>query len=156
MNLKDIFIPNKFGTLPIIDIVGIGNLSLTDAGFFKLMLIGDDTKYLKAEEVEDVITLSERVNGKIFAYTKGIEYYADIRYLKQATSDEMLIANALGENYNLFYEYDGVLDMVLPRHKHTLMTNGTGWIHVGEPDALPCNFYIEDLLYRLDLQGKLT
>lgn len=35
-----------------------------------------------------------------------------------------------------------------------ILENGDGWIHM-ENEWQPVTFYMEDILYRLDLQGKL-
>ena len=47
------------------------------------------------------------------------------------------------------------IEHLAPIKRIRLMDNGEGWILNDDGEHTPAIFYLEDVLYRLDLQGKL-
>ena len=145
MTLNDVFQPNKFGTMPTIAIYGVGMITKHNE-HFAILDSGTETKLIP---LTAKVTKNARSNSLV---VEGVEsYFMHIMYLIPLTAENLLIRNAVGCNEPVLihgYHYG------LGEHSMEsieLLANGTGWYQ-----GHPVNVFIEDILYRLDLQGKLT
>ena len=83
-------------------------------------------------------------------YIELSRYAMYVLYVKQATAEERLIAKVIGEPYTIYVlEQDGKLSKIPALYR--VLPNGSGWF-----DGKPVTYFIDDILYRLDLQQELT
>lgn len=151
MTLEDIFKPNQYGTMPIIRISDVGSIIKYSDTHAKCMVMNREDLYLPLKcEVAISKRLSDFVSIKYEDYPELARYAMYLTYLKQATAEERLIAQAIGEPYAIYVlEQDGKLSKVSAFYK--ILPNGSGW-YAGKP----VTYYLDDILYRLDLQQKFT
>ena len=152
MTLRELLIPNKYGTTPIIDILGIGVISYNPKGYAELKGVFYESAML------DLDTKCEMYDNNYVNISSGrIDHLtALIRHVVPLTPENYLINSAIQPITDIRYIQDGVMRVtkLTPRILDNLHDDGSGWINVlGEPEAV--TFYIEDILYRLDLQGEL-
>lgn len=153
MDIDDIMKPNKYGTQPIIDLYGFGSIVkqnnhyLLTYYFQESCLYSKDDFYIAVQDMPNVI---------VSVYSDKAELnrmVGEVRYLKQATAEERLIAQAIdGNNIEYYINIDGVYRRT--EEPHRILPNGTGWVLYRGLEH-PATFYIDDILYRLDLQGEL-
>lgn len=161
MTLEELMKPNKYGTAPMLDIVGIGSITHNEYGYL-MQLDGTQPEYLRK---------STAVHHKLVAYGKLVSpeenvkidnptlsaYGMYLKYLKLATPEERVFVSAVeGSTPTYYYYYNGILYCTTT--PINIMPNGTGWISGikhGELDPIPVTFYLEDILYRLDLQDEV-
>lgn len=152
MTLRDLFVPNKFGTIPILWIPASGTVSKMNNNLAKVILKGI-ANYIDLDTDIDIAG-SNHVTVNTDPY-KNLT--CQIKYLVPLNAENRLILNALETVKKLYivssvsvYHIEHAVDEYLAAVK--LQADGTAWDGKGEPISL----YIEDILYRLDLQGKLT
>lgn len=161
MTLEELMKPNKYGTTPMLDILEVGSITHNEYGYL-VQLDGTQPEYLRK---------STAVRHKLVAYGKHTfpeeivkidnpalsAYGMYLKYLKLATPEERLFVSAVeGPTLTYYYYYNGVLYCTTT--PINIMPSGTGWVsgtRHGELDPIPVTFYLEDILYRLDLQGEL-
>lgn len=154
MTLEDVFKPNKFGTIPIIRISGVGSIMKYSDTHAKCMVMSREDLYLplKCEVVlsKRLSDFEDSVSVRYEDYPELSGYVMYLTYLKQATAAERLIAQAINKPYRKFIlNKVGIFSSILDFYE--ILPNGTGWLN-GEP----VTYYLDDILYRLDLQQKLT
>ena len=154
MTLEDIFKPNQYGTIPIIVIPGIGTVTKYSDTHAKCQTVDKQTVFISLT-CETTTSTDIRTN-KLYViihskeYEELYQYAMYVLYVKQATAEERLIAQAIGEPYTIYVlEQDGKLSKIPALYK--VLPNGSGWF-----DGKPVTYFIDDILYRLDLQQKLT
>lgn len=152
MTLRDLFVPNKFGTIPILWINASGTVIKANDNLAKVTLKGI-AKYIDLDTDIDIAG-SKHVTVNAEPCKNLI---CQIRYLVPLNVENRLILNALGTKERLYiiarasvYYLYNTTDEYLAAVR--LQEDGSAWNSRGEPVSL----YIEDILYRLDLQGKLT
>ena len=154
MTLEDIFKPNQYGTIPIIVISGIGTVTKYSDTHARCQVEDRPTVYVPLTSEVTVVT-NERTNRVDVCihfddYIELSQYAMYVLYVKQATAEERLIAQAIGEPYTIYVlEQEGILSKIPALYK--VLPNGSGWF-----DGKPVTYFIDDILYRLDLQQKLT
>ena len=154
MTLEDIFKPNQYGTIPIIVISGIGTIIKYSDTHARCKVKNRPTVYvpLTCEAVTNMQIVTNKICVSIY-FNECVElsqYAMYLSYVKQATIEERLIAQAIGEPYTIYVlEQDGKLSKVSIFYK--VLHNGSGWF-----GGKPVTYFIDDILYRLDLQQKLT
>ena len=157
MTLDDVFQPNQYGTIPIIDIFSIGTIIKYSDTEARVLLEGCDTQYIPLN-TECMVTGYEegrmllKVNQAVLRkYNKGVFH------LKLADSSERLIINAINPNTPmLFTSPNGALHYLAGYESYQILANGTGWVVMyNDNEQVPVTFFYEDILYRLDLQGEL-
>ena len=154
MTLEDIFKPNQYGTIPIIVISGIGTVTKYSDTHARCQVKNRPTVYvpLTCEAVTNMQVVTNKLSVSIY-FNECVElsqYAMYLSYIKQASAEERLIAQAIGEPYTIYVlEQDGKLSKVSALYK--VLPNGSGWF-----DGKPVIYYLDDILYRLDLQQKLT
>lgn len=152
MTLRDLFVPNKFGTIPILWITAAGTIIKANDNLAKVTLKGI-ANYIDLDTDIDILG-SNHVTVNADPY-KNLT--CQIKYLVPLNVENRLILNALGTKERLYilssnsvYYLYNTTDAYLTAVR--LQEDGSAWNSRGEPISL----YIEDILYRLDLQGKLT
>ena len=157
MTLDDVFQPNQYGTIPIIDILSIGTIIKYSDTEARVLLEGRDTQYIPLN-TECMVTGYEegkmllKVNQDVLR-----KYNKEVVHLKLADSLERLIINAINPSTPmLFISPNGVLRYLAGYKSHQILANGTGWVVThNDNEQVPVTFFYEDILYRLDLQGEL-
>lgn len=152
MTLRDLFVPNKFGTIPILWIPAVGTVSKMNDNLAKVTLRGIDN-YIDLDTDIDI-----KGSKHVTVNTEPCKnLICQIRYLVPLNAENRLILNALGIKEKLYivsntnaYQLERATNEYLDAIK--LQADGTAWNSKG----IPVSIYIEDILYRLDLQGKLT
>ena len=157
MLLYDLLKPNKYGTVPMFDIFGVGYIYSKD-GVAYLKWNNDPENYII--DPQQTIEPSQHTKNKFGYYIETFSVsprserqgYVELRlvYLKVATAEERLIKEAASPDEPYYYMNNNVLRNIIKPHK--ILANGTGWDSSGNP----VTYYIEDILYRLDLQQELT
>lgn len=152
MTLRELFVPNKFGTIPIINIYAVGTIIYNQLGYA-------DLYYDSSHKIIDLDTcIDNKGEGKIKVLHPDIKkYVCEYVYLLPMTPENYLVNNAIKPIEHSKCLYDGILiEKKLTQHAiDTLHDDGSGWVEIyGE--LKPVTFYVEDILYRLDLQDKLT
>lgn len=152
MTLRELFVPNKYGTTPILWIPTMGTVSKMNDSLAKVSIKGFDNFIDLNVAIE--IRGSKHVTLTTDPY-KNLT--CQIKYLVPLNVENRLILNALGTKERLYiisntsaYSLNHTLEEYLKVIK--LQEDGTAWNSKGEPVSI----YIEDILYRLDLQSKLT
>lgn len=153
MTLRELFIPNKYGTIPIIDILGIGTITYNPEGYATLRtthtpehcIVSLDTTYTKNMDSYLVVQLEDIRNLTSMC-----------RYLVPMTPENYLIHNAIKPIASVFCLYNGTLvaKSLSQYMVDNLLNDGSGWTTI-HGEQVPVTFYIADILYRLDLQGEL-
>lgn len=154
MTLEDVFKPNQYGTIPIIVISGIGTVTKYSDTHARCQVKNRQTVYvpLTCEAFMNMQIVTNKICVSIYfnEYVELSQYAMYLSYVKQATAEERLIAQAIGEPYTIYVlEQDGKLSKIPAFYK--VLPNGSGWY-----DGKPVTYYLDDILYRLDLQQKLT
>ena len=152
MTLRELFVPNKFGTVPIIDILGIGSVMYDPVGYANFYLSG----YHKIIDLDTKVIIKDRTRLKVI-HPDIQRFNSDYLYLVPMTPENYLVHNAIKPLNTVRCMYEGTLKgKHLTQHMiDTLHDDGSGWAEV-HGELVPVTFYIEDILYRLDLQDKLT
>lgn len=152
MTLRDLFVPNKFGTIPIIDIYAIGTVGYNPLGYA-------DLYYARSHKIIDLDTrITVKPDRRVRVLHPDIEKYnGEYTYLLAMTPENYLVNNAVEPIERVKCLHDGILfEKNLTQHiLDTLHDDGSGWAEI-RAEIKPVTFYVEDILYRLDLQGKLT
>lgn len=154
MTLEDLMKPNKFGTVPMLIIPGIGYGIVTD-NYLKLNVAEG---HLAECRLIPLTTPVSDVGNECTIYHKElIKYYYNLGYYLPLTSEQYLINNAVdGIKEILVTCSDAVYTCIATEEKLAgRLDDGTGWMDFGY-GMEPATYYVEDILYRLDLQGKLT
>ena len=154
MTLEDLMKPNKFGTVPMLIIPGIGYGVVTD-NYLKLNVAdGTLAEHALIPLTTSVIALGD---GYAINHEELIKYYYRLEYYLPLTSEQYLINNAVNgikeilvTCSNMAYTFTTTEEKLAGR-----LDDGTGWMDFGY-GMEPVTYYVEDILYRLDLQGKLT
>ena len=155
MTLGDMLVPNKFGTMPMVWIPGIGMINrYTDH-------IAKWTKSNGATELLDLdMPIKMSANG-VHVHMSDIRHRGLVAlkmYMQPLTAETMLIHQAIqpikevylaGDGLFLTGDYSNLIEQDLK-----LNVDGTGW-YMSYNETVPVVTYVEDILYRLDLQGKL-
>ena len=150
MTLADIFKPNKYGTRPTLDIVGVG--SITYHNDLVALALRTDSPNIYVPLSTSVEIKNTAGNSIELIHPELCTYLIYVSYLKLADAAEQLTINAIDPDHPLHYmTSDGVI-RTIGRNKNNIrvLANGTGWI-----DETPVTFYYEDILYRLDLRDQL-
>ena len=151
MTLEDIMKPNKFGTVPSIHFVSVGMGKLVGE-YVYVTIVNSITEYvpLTTEIIMsgDTVTLMHPV---LAGYTSKLVYWVPL------TADQILIHNAIQPLNRVIVTTDNYTTTLKATDEvlSGLLDDGTGWVNLGYGTE-PASFYVEDILYRLDLQGKLT
>lgn len=155
MTLDDVFQPNQYGTVPIIDILGIGHISKYSDSVAKVIICGDSTYIPITTGCLYINEMDEKL-GKIQIHHPEIDVYSTrVIHYKVADTSERLIVNAINQQAPLYYlTMEGSFHEIINKDKFRLLPNGTGWVEIAG-NNIPVTFYYEDILYRLDLQGEL-
>ena len=155
MTLDDVFQPNQYGTVPIIDILSIGHISKYSDSVARVIICGDSTYIPITTGCSFINEMGEEL-GKILVHHPKIDVYSThVNHYKVADTSERLIVNAINQQAPLYYlTMEGSFHQILKKDKFSLLPNGTGWVELAG-DNIPVTFYYEDILYRLDLQGEL-
>lgn len=152
MTLRDLFVPNKFGTIPIIDIYAIGTVGYNPLGYA-------DLYYDSSHKIIDLDTrITVKPDCRVRVLHPDVEKYnGEYTYLLAMTPENYLVNNAVEPIERVKCIHDGILfEKNLTQHiLDTLHDDGSGWAEI-RAEIKPVTFYVEDILYRLDLQGKLT
>lgn len=152
MTLRDLFVPNKFGTIPIIDIYAIGTVGYNPLGYA-------DLYYDSSHKIIDLDTrITVKPDRRVRVLHPDVEKYnGEYTYLLAMTPENYLVNNAVEPIERVKCLHDGILfEKNLTQHiLDTLHDDGSGWAEI-RAEIKPVTFYVEDILYRLDLQGKLT
>lgn len=154
MTLEDVFKPNQYGTIPIIVILGVGTVTKYSDTHARCQVKNRHTVCvpLTCKAVTNMQVITNKVSVSIYfdEYVELSQYDMYLSYVKQATAEERLIAQAIGEPYAMYaLDQDGKLSKVSAFYK--VLPNGSGWY-----DGNPVTYYLDDILYRLDLQQKFT
>ena len=157
MTLEDIMKPNKYGTMPMLHVMGVCLYRL-DGNFLKSShhIIGG---MLPLDTAVNVTGTSSRDNN-IFDVENPIlsRYIIELVYWIPLTADQILLSKTLCPGgvdvrvelqHEILYVPLDKIDMGL------LLDDGSGWLDT-DRGIEPASFYIEDILYRLDLQDKVT
>lgn len=159
MTLDDVFQPNQYGTIPIIEIYSVGTIMKHSDTVAKVSMDNRDDVYLPLTTTEcEMYGSLDKDDIKIRVKHPSVDTYSKrIIHLKVADSSERLIVNAINPEEPLWYmTQEGLLRPVYEYEKHSILANGTGWVDIfSTNDRKPVTFYYEDILYRLDLQGEL-
>lgn len=154
MTLRELFVPNKFGTMPIIDVLGIGHIAFTKEGYCCLKVDKEESVLLDLDtKVRQSIN-----NSYLYVELDRVkELTSKLRYVVPLTPENYLIHNAIKPIKEVMCINDGtVFNRPLTEDvMQNLRDDGSGWVERYD-ELVPVTFYIEDILYRLDLQGKLT
>ena len=152
MTLRELFVPNKFGTVPMIHFVGVG-LGILKDGYVEVTISNRSTKFLNlGTEVSLYNSSYLYINDKELK-----EYSTKLVHWVPLTPEQILINSAIEPLKSVCV----VTERLTTTRQATdnllaeLLIDGTGWIDIGYGTE-PATFYVEDILYRLDLQGKLT
>lgn len=152
MTLEEIMKPNKFGTVPMIHFVGVG-LGILKDGYVEVTISNRPTEFLRlSTEIRLYDSVYLDINHKDL---KG--YGTKLVHWVPLTPEQILINSAIEPLKSVYV----VTERTTTTHRATdqllagLLNDGTGWIDFGYGTE-PATFYVEDILYRLDLQGKLT
>lgn len=152
MTLEEIMKPNKFGTVPMIHFVGVG-LGILKDGYVEVTLSNRPTEFLRlSTEIRlynsDYLDINDK---ELKGYSTKLVHWVPL------TPEQILINSAIEPLKSVYV----VTERTTTIHRATdqllagLLNDGTGWIDFGYGTE-PATFYVEDILYRLDLQGKLT
>ena len=159
MTLDDVFQPNQYGTIPIIEIYSVGTIMKYSDTAAKVSMDNRDDIYLPLTTKCEVFAASDKdTDIRINVHDASVDFYSKrIIYLKVADSSERLVVNAINPQEPLWYmTQEGLLRPVYEYENHSILANGTGWIDTYDTGGRkPVTFYYEDILYRLDLQGEL-
>ena len=158
MTLDDVFQPNRYGTVPIIEIYSVGTIMKYSDTVAKVSMDNRDDLYLPLTTKCEMYGALDKDDIKIRVKDASVDFYSKrIMYLKVADSSERLIVNAINPEEPLWYiTQEGILRPIYEYEKYSILTNGTGWVdNLNTNDRKPVTFYYEDILYRLDLQGEL-
>lgn len=155
MTLDDVFQPNQYGTVPIIDILGMGHISKYSDSTARI-ITGGESIYIPITTGCHFINEMDEKIGRIQVHHSRVGTYSTrIYHYKVADASERLIINAINQHSTLFYlTREGSFHEIVKADKFSLLPNGTGWVELAG-ENLPVTFYYEDILYRLDLQGEL-
>ena len=158
MTLDDVFQPNQYGTIPIIEIYSIGAITKYSDNLAKVTLDGKDDIYIPLS-TECKLDPSTGINSYTTVEVRSPDiglYNMRLLHLRIADSSERLIINAINPLETLWYlTPQGMFRHVFDYDKHSLLPNGTGWLDNPVYGKQPVTFYYEDILYRLDLHGEL-
>lgn len=152
MTLRDLFVPNKFGTIPIIEVYAIGTVIYNPIGYADLY---NDSSH-KIIDLDTCITIKH--DRRLRVLHPDIEKYnCEYAYLIAMTPENYLVNSAIEPIEKVKCLHDGILyeKYLTQRVLDTLHDDGSGWAEI-RAEIKPVTFYVEDILYRLDLQGKLT
>ena len=154
MTLEDLMKPNKFGTVPMLIIPGVGYGVVTD-NYLKLNVA--EGHLTECRLLPLTTTVGDLGDGYTINHEQLIKYYYNLEYNLPLTSEQYLINNAvdgikeiLVTCSNMAYTFTATEEKLAGR-----LDDGTGWMDFGY-GMEPVTYYVEDILYRLDLQGKLT
>lgn len=152
MTLRELFVPNKFGTVPMIHFVGVG-LGILKDGYVEVTMSNRSTKFLNlGTEVRlynsDYLDINDK---ELKEYTTKLVHWVPL------TPEQILINSAIEplKSVSVVTERLTTTRRATDNLLAGLLIDGTGWIDIGYGTE-PATFYVEDILYRLDLQGKLT
>ena len=148
MTLHDVFKPNKYDTVPTIVLLGVGHIRKINDCFARLTLDGSVDELIDLEtEAKLIDTKGIRINHPV-----TMSYSICIEYLVPLTPEYYLIHNAIEPITHAWMLTKSDCDVfrLTPEIIERLQPDGSGWRY-GEP----ANFFAQDILYRLDLQGKL-
>ena len=157
MLLYDLLKPNKYGTIPMFDIYGVGHIYLEGDAAFVKWINDKESYYIDREQQLEKSSVVYNADGYYVDCLTNMPSTArqgyielGLVYLKVATAEERLIKEAAYPDKPYYYMNNNVLwDTIKP---HKILPNGTGWDSSGNP----VTYYVEDILYRLDLQQELT
>lgn len=158
MTLDDVFQPNQYGTVPIIEIYSVGTIMKYSDTVAKVSMDNRDDLYLPLTTDCEMYGSTDKDDIRVKVKDAYVDFYSKrIIYLKVADSSERLIVNAISPEEPLWYiTQEGILRPIYEYEKYSILTNGTGWVdNFNTNDRKPVTFYYEDILYRLDLQGEL-
>lgn len=157
MLLYDLLKPNKYGTMPMFDIYGVGHIFMEEGVAYLKWNYDQETYIIDPQQTIERSSHMQNALGfyvETFINMPAASRQGDVElklvYLKEATAEERLIKDAVSPNEPYYKIRNNVLESVHKPHK--ILANGTGW------DAFnnPVTYYVEDILYRLDLQQELT
>lgn len=154
MTLSDIMKPNKFGTVPMLLIVGLG-LGVFENGMVRIRsgIANISTELLPlSTEAKLYDNSTVYVNHpELMGYTIRLVHWVKL------TPENRLIHQAIEPIYTVHIEAETYMSNRVATEElmDKAMNDGTGWVNMGYGEE-PVTFYVEDILYRLDLQGKLT
>lgn len=153
MTLQDIMKPNKFGTMPMLHFTFVGTAKLVGE-FVEVKLRNMEINEYLPLDTEVVVSGNDTITIRypmLDGYTVRLVHWLPL------TPDQFLIHQAIEPIKEVCIE----TNVCTAWRKATesllagILDDGTGWIDMGY-GLEPATFYIEDILYRLDLQGKLT
>lgn len=165
MDLRDVLTPNQYGTVP----------TLVTGNARRLRRVGDQMMIDTVHGVQSMPLSTEVVHDMRWGLRilgEQNNWVVSKLYIVPANSENFLIHNAIigtkafeglaCETHIKYMEFKGefrpasYLDN--GRYSFRVLDDGTGWIHVqgSSDDPIPATFYFDDILYRLDLQGKDT
>lgn len=149
MVLSDLFKPNSFGNVPIV-------------------YLHESNKVLKpladSYQTHDGITF--KADAELMTTHKGTyicdRHFCSVIHVVPATAENRLVQMAVRgtefpvNSYDFFIK-KGILFSLQGRHmlKTNILDDGSGWIHSANSSE-PVDFYLQDILYRLDLLSKTT
>ena len=159
MTLYELFQPNSFGTIPTIDIIGVGTVQKYSENQ-ALIRLSREGEILIDLHSTMCITYDELTSGTSYpvhiAHPSVDKYTCYVRYIRLATAEEDLIVLTINPDASLqAITESGELFHVDSSHKANKLHDGSGWVF-NHYEGEPAMFYYEDILYRLDLQQKLT
>ena len=154
MTLEDVFQPNKFGTIPMLIIPGVGYGVLAD-GYIKVTALEGKLFECTILPLDTAVTVKGDVIRIEHSLLGSFYYYID--YLVPLTAEQYLINRAVDPIRKVLIttNQSAFTRSFEPEMLENMLDDGTGWIQHGD-ETVPVTFYVEDILYRLDLQGKLT
>ena len=154
MTLEDVFQPNKFGTVPMLIIPGIG-YGMLDDGYVKLSVTEGRLSSSTILPLDTVV--HKTASTYVIEHELLNAYYYYIEHLVPLTAEQYLISNAVEPIKDVIMTTDSTARILTftTEMLENMLDDGTGWIKYFE-EMIPVTYYVEDILYRLDLQGKLT
>lgn len=159
MTLDDVFQPNQYGTIPIIDIHSIGTITKYSNTTAKICLSSREDEYIPLTTTCEIepYSIKERTTALTVNHSSVDIYNKRLVHLKIADSSERLIINVIDPNETIWYmASNGILRQLSYIKNYSILPNGTGWVdEFNANEQSPVTFYYEDILYRLDLQGEL-
>ena len=157
MLLYDLLKPNKYGTMPMFDIYGVGHIFMEEGVAYLKWNYDKESYIIDPQQTIVQSCRTQNITGsyiETFLNMPATARQGDVElrlvYLKVATTEERLIKEAVAPDDAYYYMSNNVLWNISKPHK--ILANGTGWDYSGNP----VTYYVEDILYRLDLQQELT
>ena len=164
MTLEDIIVTNKFGNYPVLNVPGIcvlerviiNNMVYMHALNHKSMT----GEYLPITTEIEVLYEFENLIIKILdASSKFYGYFIHLVHYVRATAENRLITQALNKTVEyIIADSNGTLVTNRPPASYVKILGDGSYISTGynASEIMSVGFiYMEDILYRLDLQGKV-